>query len=104
MKRWVSMLTVLALLVSALSTGLVAAAEEMDISLTYEVNEDNTATLTYMELSDVEPNMAYRLDVEIPDDISIYNNSFNMKWNSSNATSFAIFYMNSSTNIRLRIE
>ena len=69
MKRWVSMLTVLALLVSALSTGLVAAAEEMDISLTYEVNEDNTATLTYMELSDVAPDVAYRLDVEIPDEL-----------------------------------
>lgn len=72
MKRWVSMLTVLALLVSALSTGLVAAAEEMDISLTYEVNEDNTATLTYMELSDVEPDVAYRLDVEIPDELDGY--------------------------------
>ena len=66
------MLTVLALLVSALSTGLVAAAEEMDISLTYEVNEDNTATLTYMELSDVEPDVAYRLDVEIPDELDGY--------------------------------
>lgn len=72
MKRWVSMLTALVLLLSVLSTGLVTAAEEMAMSIIYEVNEDNTATLTYMELLDAEPDTVYRLDVAIPDALDGY--------------------------------